>query len=87
MKDKHAMKMGWQPTQDGLDQILLLLRQSQSTDIQTQNHVQQRLEDLNQFREFNNYLVFVLTKMKTEGISTLFFITFFIYTYILYHSF
>lgn len=64
------MKMGWQPTQDGLDQILLLLRQSQSTDIQTQNHVQQRLEDLNQFREFNNYLVFVLTKMKTEDEHT-----------------
>ncbi|KAJ6224106.1 hypothetical protein RDWZM_002651 [Blomia tropicalis] len=62
--------MGWQPTQDGLDQILLLLRQSQSTDIQTQNHVQQRLEDLNQFREFNNYLVFVLTKMKTEDEHT-----------------
>lgn len=61
------MKMDWQPTQDGLDQILQLLRQSQSTDVQTQNHVQQRLEELNQFPDFNNYLVFVLSRMRTEG--------------------
>lgn len=59
--------MDWQPTQDGLDQILQLLRQSQSTDVQTQNHVQQRLEELNQFPDFNNYLVFVLSRMRTEG--------------------
>lgn len=63
----YKMKMDWQPTQDGLDQILQLLRQSQSTDVQTQNHVQQRLEELNQFPDFNNYLVFVLSRMRTEG--------------------
>lgn len=61
------MKMDWQPTQEGLDQILQLLRQSQSTDVQTQNHVQQRLEELNQFPDFNNYLVFVLSKLRNEG--------------------
>ena len=61
------MKMDWQPTQDGLDQILQLLRQSQSTDVQTQNHVQQKLEELNNYRDFNNYLVFVFSKMKNEG--------------------
>lgn len=61
------MKMDWQPTQEGLEQILQLLRQSQSTDVQTQNHVQQRLEELNQYPDFNNYLVFVLSKMRTEG--------------------
>lgn len=66
------MKMDWQPTQDGLDQILQLLRQSQSTDVQTQNHVQQRLEELNQFNDFNNYLVFVLSRMRNEGNDTAF---------------
>lgn len=59
--------MDWQPEQQGLDQILQLLRQSQSPDIQTQNHVQQRLEELNNFPNFSNYLVFVLSKMTNEG--------------------
>lgn len=27
----------------------------------------QKLESLNQFPDFNNYLIFVLTKLKTEG--------------------
>lgn len=27
----------------------------------------QKLEDLNQFPDFNNYLIFVLTKLKNEG--------------------
>lgn len=28
----------------------------------------QRLEELNKFPDFNNYLIFVLTKLTTEGI-------------------
>ncbi|XP_027199136.1 transportin 1 [Dermatophagoides pteronyssinus] len=62
--------MDWQPEQQGLDQILQLLRQSQSPDVQTQNHVQQRLEELNNFPNFSNYLVFVLSKMKNEDEPT-----------------
>ena len=62
------MKMGWQPAEDGLNQILQLLRQSQSTDVQTQNQVQKRLEELNHHPEFNNYLMFVLAQLKNEGI-------------------
>lgn len=27
----------------------------------------QKLESLNQFPDFNNYLIFVLTKLKSEG--------------------
>lgn len=27
----------------------------------------QRLEQLNQYPDFNNYLIFVLTKLKSEG--------------------
>ena len=31
------------------------------------NHILQKLEALNQYPDFNNYLIFVLTKLKTEG--------------------
>lgn len=27
----------------------------------------QKLEELNKYPDFNNYLIFVLTKLKTEG--------------------
>lgn len=30
-------------------------------------HFLQRLEQLNQYPDFNNYLIFVLTKLKSEG--------------------
>ena len=29
----------------------------------------QKLEELNKYPDFNNYLIFVLTKLKTEGIN------------------
>lgn len=31
------------------------------------NPLSQRLEQLNQYPDFNNYLIFVLTKLKSEG--------------------
>ena len=31
------------------------------------NACSQRLEQLNQYPDFNNYLIFVLTKLKSEG--------------------
>lgn len=61
------MKMNWQPKQEGLDKILQLLRESQSTDVQTQSQVQQKLEQYNTFSDFNNYLVFVLARIQNEG--------------------
>ncbi|CAG2164703.1 unnamed protein product [Oppiella nova] len=64
------MLMAWTPRQEGLDQILQLLRESQSPDTQTQRTVQQKLEELNKFPDFNNYLIFVLTKLKTEDEPT-----------------
>ena len=39
--------MNWQPEQSGLQQILQLLRESQSPDNATQRAVQQKLEELN----------------------------------------
>ncbi|XP_071849376.1 transportin-1-like [Apostichopus japonicus] len=61
------MAFSWQPDQAGLQQILQLLRESQSPDTETQRAVQQKLEDLNQFPDFNNYLIFVLTKLKNDA--------------------
>ncbi|XP_014246166.1 transportin-1 isoform X2 [Cimex lectularius] len=64
------MKMAWQPQEEGLRQILQLLKESQSPDITTQTAVQQKLEELNKFPDFNNYLIFVLTKVTTEDEPT-----------------
>ena len=36
------------------------------------NTCSQRLEQLNQYPDFNNYLIFVLTKLKSEGKILLF---------------
>lgn len=64
------VRMDWQPSQDGLGQILQLLKESQSPDTVTQREVQQKLEQLNQYPDFNNYLIYVLTKMTTEDDAT-----------------
>lgn len=55
---------------DDLQQILILLRQSQSPDTQVQRQVQVRLESLNQYPDFNKYLVYIFTKLTDEQEST-----------------
>ncbi|KAH9493152.1 Transportin-1 [Bulinus truncatus] len=60
----------WQPEENGLRQILQLLKESQSPDTNTQRAVQQKLGELNNYPDFNNYLIFVLTKLKTEDDPT-----------------
>ncbi len=42
-----AVAMNWRPDASGLQQILQLLRESQSPDTATQRAVQQKLEELN----------------------------------------
>ncbi|XP_043231916.1 transportin-1-like [Amphibalanus amphitrite] len=65
-----AQEMAWQPNEDGLKQILQLLKESQSPNTETQAAVQRRLEELNKYPDFNNFLVYVLTKLKTEDEAT-----------------
>uniref|UniRef100_A0A672R9B6 Transportin-1 n=1 Tax=Sinocyclocheilus grahami TaxID=75366 RepID=A0A672R9B6_SINGR len=60
----------WQPDEQGLQQVLQLLKDSQSPDTATQRAVQEKLEQLNQFPDFNNYLIFVLTSLKSEDEPT-----------------
>ncbi|GAB6026614.1 Transportin-1 [Chamberlinius hualienensis] len=62
--------MAWEPQLEGLRQILQLLKESQSPDTVTQRHVQDKLEELNKYPDFNNYLIFVLTKLTTEDEPT-----------------
>uniref|UniRef100_A0A674NVI9 Transportin-1 n=1 Tax=Takifugu rubripes TaxID=31033 RepID=A0A674NVI9_TAKRU len=62
--------MEWQPDEQGLMQVLQLLKDSQSPNTVTQRAVQQKLEQLNQFPDFNNYLIFVLTRLKSEDEPT-----------------
>uniref|UniRef100_A0A8C7H6M5 Transportin-1 n=1 Tax=Oncorhynchus kisutch TaxID=8019 RepID=A0A8C7H6M5_ONCKI len=62
--------MEWQPDEQGLQQVLQLLKDSQSPDTATQRAVQEKLEQLNQFPDFNNYLIFVLTSLKSEDEPT-----------------
>ncbi|NWS23288.1 TNPO2 protein, partial [Pachyramphus minor] len=60
----------WQPDEQGLQQVLQLLKDSQSPNTATQRVVQDKLKQLNQFPDFNNYLIFVLTRLKSEDEPT-----------------
>lgn len=62
--------MSWAPRPEGLQQILTLLKESQSPSTEIQKAVQRKLEELNQYPDFNNYLIYVLTKLKTEDEAT-----------------
>ncbi|XP_034513050.1 transportin-2 [Ailuropoda melanoleuca] len=62
--------MDWQPDEQGLQQVLQLLKDSQSPNTATQRIVQDKLKQLNQFPDFNNYLIFVLTRLKSEDEPT-----------------
>ncbi|KAI8040641.1 hypothetical protein M5D96_006584 [Drosophila gunungcola] len=62
--------MRWEPLKEGLQQLILILRKSQSPDTGTQMAVQMTLEEFNRYPDFNHYLIYVLTKLKTEDEST-----------------
>ena len=47
---------GWSPNTDDLRRILDLLQSSQSSDNEVQRQVQARLQHLNQYHDFHNYL-------------------------------
>jgi len=64
------VRMDWQPAPEGLAQIIPLLKESQSPDTAIQREVQQKLKELNKVPDFNNYLIYVLTKLTTEDDAT-----------------
>ncbi|XP_053952667.1 transportin-1-like [Anastrepha ludens] len=62
--------MMWKPQAEDLEEIITVLKQAQSLDKATQIAVKQKLEELNQYPELNNYLIYVLIKLKTEDEQT-----------------
>ena len=53
----------WIPDQNALEQILSLLKDSQSVNNSLHLAVQQKLESLNQYPDFNKYLIHILTRL------------------------
>ena len=114
LQEQPEMNTNWRPDNGGLQQILQLLRESQSPDTGessaysvkigkgvdddleriplylssinsqflmpkrdtfcgftgTQRAVQQKLEELNRYPDFNSYLIYVLTQMPAEDEAT-----------------
>lgn len=60
----------WKPQAEGLQQIIQLLKESQSIDNTIQKNVQKKLEELNKYPDFNNYLIFILTKLNSQDDAT-----------------
>ncbi|XP_055353434.1 transportin-2-like [Paramacrobiotus metropolitanus] len=60
----------WQPDENGLREIIQLLKESQSSDNQVQRDVQTKLEQLNHHPDFNKYLIYIMTRCKAEAETT-----------------
>uniref|UniRef100_A0A146M7U2 Transportin-1 n=3 Tax=Lygus hesperus TaxID=30085 RepID=A0A146M7U2_LYGHE len=58
--------MNWQPQEEGLRQVITLLKLSQSPDNSSQKIVQQQLKELNESLDICNYYAYVLTKVVNE---------------------
>lgn len=51
----------------GGEVLATLIRDSVPVLVPVLNRPEQKLKQLNQFPDFNNYLIFVLTRLKSEG--------------------
>lgn len=61
------MSSTWMPEPQGLQEILHLLREStNSSNNEFHRQVNEKLNQLNQHAEFNNYLIYILTQMTSE---------------------
>ncbi|KAI9322269.1 Transportin-PC [Dichotomocladium elegans] len=56
----------WEPQQQGLNDLLALLRDAIRPDSRDQALVQQRLASFNEIPDYNSYLVYILAKMPQE---------------------
>ncbi|XP_065175090.1 transportin-1-like [Sycon ciliatum] len=62
--------MAWQPEEGALVQIMQLLRESQSPNTEVQRAIHEKLKSLNQYPDFNNYLMYILAKLPEEAVAT-----------------
>ena len=58
---------GWQPSTEGLQQLLGLFKASARADNAQHRAIQQQLTDFNAIPDYNNYLVFILNMVQEEG--------------------
>eukprot|EP01114_Cavostelium_apophysatum_P018671 TRINITY_DN5836_c0_g2_i3.p1 TRINITY_DN5836_c0_g2~~TRINITY_DN5836_c0_g2_i3.p1 ORF type:complete len:636 (-),score=125.18 TRINITY_DN5836_c0_g2_i3:1111-3018(-) len=56
----------WQPAQEGLEQLVALFRSSNSPDSAVQMHIRESITKFKSIPDFNNYLVFIFARLKTE---------------------
>jgi len=56
----------WQPSAEGLGQLLQLLTSSQSADNQTHRAIQQQLTSFNAIADFNNYLTYIFSVLHDQ---------------------
>eukprot|EP00735_Rhodelphis_limneticus_P000859 TRINITY_DN11390_c0_g1::TRINITY_DN11390_c0_g1_i1::g.26371::m.26371 TRINITY_DN11390_c0_g1::TRINITY_DN11390_c0_g1_i1::g.26371 ORF type:complete len:893 (+),score=272.38,sp/Q92973/TNPO1_HUMAN/45.12/0.0,HEAT/PF02985.17/0.12,HEAT/PF02985.17/5.9e+02,HEAT/PF02985.17/2.3,HEAT/PF02985.17/48,HEAT/PF02985.17/1e+02,HEAT/PF02985.17/3.9e-07,HEAT/PF02985.17/0.0014,HEAT/PF02985.17/0.11,HEAT/PF02985.17/0.0034,HEAT/PF02985.17/0.41,HEAT_2/PF13646.1/0.034,HEAT_2/PF13646.1/13,HEAT_2/PF13646.1/0.002,HEAT_2/PF13646.1/ len=60
----------WEPNQEGLSQIIHLLRQSQASDTQVQDEIRKQFEHfVATVPEFPNYLVYVMVRVSQEAVD------------------
>ena len=59
--------MAWQPSTEGLQQLLGLFKASAHADNAQHRAIQQQLTDFNAIPDYNNYLVFILNMVQEEG--------------------
>jgi len=62
--------MDWQPSQEGLSDLLQLLKNSVSPSTQVHNMIQERLEGYNKVPDYPKCLVYILTQVRQEDTST-----------------
>jgi hypothetical protein len=60
------MDMDWQPSNEGLAQIVGLLRESRSTVPGVQLRIHQQLQTFHAIPDYNNYLVYIFSRLKAE---------------------
>ncbi|KAL1499861.1 hypothetical protein AB1Y20_012544 [Prymnesium parvum] len=61
------MAAAWQPSSEGLAQLLNLFKASARADNAQHRAIQQQLRDFNAIPDYNNYLVFILNMKQEEG--------------------
>uniref|UniRef100_A0A915KY87 Transportin-1 n=1 Tax=Romanomermis culicivorax TaxID=13658 RepID=A0A915KY87_ROMCU len=70
IQSNQMQTINWQPQEQELAQVLQLLKESQSSDTSVQRQGQQKLEQLNKYPTFSNYLAFVLARLNTQDDAT-----------------
>ncbi|GAA6005721.1 hypothetical protein JCM10207_005309 [Rhodosporidiobolus poonsookiae] len=61
--------MSWQPSPEGLNELLACLRGSGSPDSAIQAQINERLESFNKVPEYNSYLTYILTQLPQEDVT------------------